>query len=313
MGEDVDSNGVGATWVFGRSAGVWTQRGSKLVGTGTVGTAWQGYAVALSADGNTLIEGGPTDSSRIGAAWIFTASPQIASAGVVNAASFSGGGEVAPGEMITIFGAGIGPAALAGMQLNSNGRVANLVAQTRVLFDGVAAPLIYVWASQISAVVPYSLAGKQSVALTVEFQGRSSAPVTLPVVTSAPALFTVDASGTGQAAALNQDGSINGPANPVDRGSVVVLFGTGEGQTSPAGEDGALATQTLPKPNLPVSVKIGGKTAQVMYAGAAPMLVAGVIQINVEVPADVSPSSATPIEVAIGDRISRPGVTLATQ
>jgi len=313
MGETVDNNGAGATWVFGRSAGVWTQRGGKLVGTGTVGTPWQGYAVALSADGNTLIEGGPTDNSRIGAAWIFTANPQITSAGVVNAASFASGGVVAPGEIITIFGAGIGPATLASLQLDTNGRVASSLVQTRVLFDGVAAPLIYVSASQISAIVPYSVAGKQSVGLTVEFQGRTSTAVTLPVTASAPALFTTNASGTGPAAAFNQDGTINGPTQPADRGSVVVLFGTGEGQTNPAGQDGTLAVQTLPQPNLPVSVNIGGKNARVIYAGAAPMLVAGVIQINVEVPADLSPGAATPIQITIGNQTSRSGVTLATR
>jgi uncharacterized protein (TIGR03437 family) len=313
MGEDVDNNGVGATWVFRRTAGVWTQVGDKLVGTGTVGAAWQGYAVGLSADGNTLIEGGPTDNNRIGAAWIFSANPQVPSAGVVNAASFANGGVVAPGEIIAIFGSGIGPATLAHMQLDSNGLVANSLAQTRVLFDGVAAPLIYVSASQTSAIVPYSVSGKQSTALTVEFQGRSSAAVTLPVTASAPALFTTTASGVGQAAAMNQDGSINGPGNPAVRGSVVVLFGTGEGQTNPAGQDGAIATQTLPKPNLPVSVTIGGKTAQVIYAGAAPMLVAGVIQINVEVPSDITPSPTTPIEITVGDHTSRSDVTLATR
>jgi uncharacterized protein (TIGR03437 family) len=312
MGEDVDNNGAGATWVFGRSAGVWTQRGSKLIGTGTVGAAHQGYSVALSADANTLIEGGPADNSNIGAAWVFTANPQISSAGVVNAASFAGSG-VAPGEIITIFGAGIGPALLASLQLDSNGRVATSLAQTRVLFDGVAAPLLYVLASQISAIVPYSVAGKQSVGLTVEFQGRTSTAVTLPVAANAPALFTTNASGTGPAAALNQDGTFNGPDHPADRGSVVVLFGTGEGQTTPDGQDGALATQTLPQPNLPVSVKVGGKTARVIYAGAAPMLVAGVIQINVEVPSDINPGSSTPVEVTVGAQTSKSGVTVATR
>jgi hypothetical protein len=68
-------NLVGAVWLYTRSGGVWTQQGNKLVGTGAVGTAQrnaeQGYSVALSADGNTAIAGGPFDNNGNGAAWVF--------------------------------------------------------------------------------------------------------------------------------------------------------------------------------------------------------------------------------------------------
>jgi uncharacterized protein YdbL (DUF1318 family) len=73
VGEGSDNSFIGAAWVFTRSGGVWTQQGSKLVGTGTVGAAEQGYSVAISADGNTVIVGGPIDNSNIGAAWVFVA------------------------------------------------------------------------------------------------------------------------------------------------------------------------------------------------------------------------------------------------
>jgi hypothetical protein len=69
-----DSSFAGAAWVFTRSSGVWSQQGSKLVGTGALGSAEQGYSVALSADGNTAIVGGPSDSSSVGATWVFTRS-----------------------------------------------------------------------------------------------------------------------------------------------------------------------------------------------------------------------------------------------
>lgn len=72
-----DNSGVGAVWVFVRSAGVWSQQGSKLVGTGATGSAYQGYSVSISADGNTLVSGGPLDSSNKGAAWIFTRSAGV--------------------------------------------------------------------------------------------------------------------------------------------------------------------------------------------------------------------------------------------
>jgi hypothetical protein len=74
VGGPSDNANIGAAWVYTRSNGVWTQQGSKLVGSGAVGNAAQGYSVALSADGNTAAIGGPNDSSNAGAAWIFTRS-----------------------------------------------------------------------------------------------------------------------------------------------------------------------------------------------------------------------------------------------
>jgi hypothetical protein len=74
VGGQEDNSRVGAAWVFTRSGGVWTQQGSKLVGTGAAGDAHQGASVTLSADGNTAIVGGPTDNSFVGAAWVFTRS-----------------------------------------------------------------------------------------------------------------------------------------------------------------------------------------------------------------------------------------------
>ena len=74
VGGPDDDNYIGAAWVFTRSGGVWTQQGSKLVGTGAVGAARQGSSVALSADGNTAIVSGPWDNGEIGATWVFTRS-----------------------------------------------------------------------------------------------------------------------------------------------------------------------------------------------------------------------------------------------
>ncbi|HSY52204.1 MAG TPA: WD40 repeat domain-containing protein [Thermoanaerobaculia bacterium] len=72
VGGPIDSGGIGAAWVWTRSGGVWTQQ-SKLAGSGTVGTfVLQGASVAISADGNTVIVGGPRDNGWVGAAWVFT-------------------------------------------------------------------------------------------------------------------------------------------------------------------------------------------------------------------------------------------------
>jgi hypothetical protein len=74
VGGAFDNSELGAAWVYTRSGGVWSQQGSKLVGTGVSGSAWQGCSVAMSADGNTIIVGGLFDNSQVGAAWVFTRS-----------------------------------------------------------------------------------------------------------------------------------------------------------------------------------------------------------------------------------------------
>jgi hypothetical protein len=74
VGGRADSSNAGAAWVFTRSGGVWSQQGGKLVGTGAVGSAYQGESVSLSADGNTALVGGESDNGGIGAAWVFTRS-----------------------------------------------------------------------------------------------------------------------------------------------------------------------------------------------------------------------------------------------
>jgi uncharacterized protein (TIGR03437 family) len=235
--------------------------------------------------------------------------PQISSAGVVNAGSFLSGA-VAPGEIVTFFGRGIGPADVASLQLTPDGRVATLLAGVRVLFDDVPAPLVYVSSEQVSAIVPYSVAGKTSATVRLEYQGAPSNTLTAPIAAAAPSLFTIDSSGAGQGAIVNQDGSINSSGNPASPGSFVILYATGEGQTSPEGVDGAVTGADLVRPLLPVAVRIGETDAEVLYAGSAPGFVAGVLQVNARVPASLPPGQAR-VELRVGDVSSQPDVTLA--
>jgi len=236
--------------------------------------------------------------------------PEISAAGVANAASFRGGA-VSPGEIVTLFGSGMGPTTLAGLQLDASGKVATQVAGTRVLFDGIAAPIVYTSAGQISAIVPYSVAGKAHTVIQVEYQGRGSNRVARPVALFKPAMFTSNSSGKGQAAILNQNGSVNGASNPADKGSIVVLYATGEGQTNPPGVDGLVAGAVAPKPQFPVRVKIGGVDADVVYYGAAPGLVSGVLQVNAVVPAGTPSGSAVPVTISVAAVNSPAGTTVA--
>jgi uncharacterized protein (TIGR03437 family) len=238
---------------------------------------------------------------------------------VVNAASFLGGA-VAPGEIVTLFGAGLGPASVVGAVLRSDNAIENTLSDTRVLFDGIPAPLIYVHGAQTSAIVPYAVAGKNSTRAQVEHRGVRSDPVTLDVTNAAPALFTQDSSGQGSGAILNQDFSLNDGTRPAAPGSVVLLYATGAGQTTPAGTDGLIASEVLPRPVLNVKVELmvfsGGFLStwplKALYAGAAPGLVAGVLQVNAALPANL-PAGRHEVILTVGGKMSPTGVTLTVE
>ena len=237
-------------------------------------------------------------------------SPRFTADGVVNAASYAGGG-VAPGKIVTIFGTDLGPDSLAGLGVDWSARVAYQAGGTKVTFDDVPAPMVYALRGQVSVAVPYSVAGKTTTRVRVYAGHTWSQYVTVPVVATAPGIFTVGA-GVGQCAALNVDNSLNGVANPAAKGSVVALYATGEGQTAPAGTDGLPATQVFPKPLQTVTAMIAGESAVVLYAGAAPEFVAGVMQVNVVIPSD-APSGNAPIVISVGGVPSGTGVTIAVQ
>jgi uncharacterized protein (TIGR03437 family) len=112
-------------------------------------------------------------------------------------------------------------------------------------------------------------------------------------------------------AAINQDSSVNTPGSPAKVGDVIVLFATGEGQTTPGGVDGKLAISPLPKPILPVSVTIGGQPVQLQYFGGAPGEIAGVMQINALIPSGIQIGNAVPVVLQVGNATSQAGVTIA--
>ncbi|MBI1787162.1 MAG: hypothetical protein HYR60_06365 [Acidobacteria bacterium] len=238
--------------------------------------------------------------------------PSISANGIVNTASYVRG-SVAPGEIVTLFGSGIGPESSVGLQLDASGLVATSLADTRVLFDGTPAALIYAKADAVSAVVPYEVAARSGTQVQVEYRGVRTGAVSMPVSESAPGIFTLDASGRGQGAMLNEDGSLNGPANPARKGSIVVWFATGEGQTNPAGINGKLAAPPYPEPLLSVVAAINDIGAEILYAGAAPGLVAGVMQVNLRVPDEAPSGNAVPVILKVGDSFSQAGVTMAVR
>jgi uncharacterized protein (TIGR03437 family) len=235
---------------------------------------------------------------------------------VVNAASYAAG-PVAAGEIVTLGGLSLGPDTPATTTLDASGKVSTALGGVQVLFNGYPAPLTYVSAGQINAVVPYEVVGQQSVQVAVRTRSVTSVPFPLTQTGSAPGVFTLNASGTGPGAILNQDNSVNSPLNPARKGSVVALFVTGEGQTSPPGTTGKVTSVSptppiTPQPVLPVIVTIAGQTLTPSFTGEAPGFVAGVMQLNVQIPSSVG-SGELPIDVSIGGNHSQSGVTVSVQ
>jgi uncharacterized protein (TIGR03437 family) len=212
---------------------------------------------------------------------------------LVNAASLTQGA-VAPGESVTVFGAGIGPDAGVAGAFDAAGVLGTLLGGSEIRFDGVPAPLFYAQAGQINAQVPYTVAGANSTHVEVFYQQHSMGTLDLAVAPAAPALLPV---------VVNQDGSFNGAANPAPRGTVVTLYGTGEGLTSGPNIAGKPAAAPYPTPAAPVCLSVAGVSAQLLYAGSAPGF-AGLLQVNAVVPGGFVPSGPVPVTLTVGTATS---------
>ena len=234
--------------------------------------------------------------------------PVVNGQGTANAASFLTG-PIAPGELVSIFGTGIGPEQGAGGQLDLSGRIANTLADTRVWIDELAAPLLFVRNDQIIAQVPYGVAGRTNGMMQVEHLGALSNPVPIELAAAAPGIFAM-AGGNGQGAIFNADQSLNSSARPASRGSAIVFFATGAGSTDPPEEDGKLSEPPYAIPRLPIAVRIGGLPAEIDFAAAA-RGAAGLLQVSARIPPTVEPGSAVSLVLQIGNAVSQPGITLA--
>ncbi|MGP8243618.1 MAG: protease pro-enzyme activation domain-containing protein [Bryobacteraceae bacterium] len=287
-----------------------TATASLSVSSTQLGSTAGAYNITATYGGDATFNG---SSASVSVTTIVpTLVPAIGS--VENAASYASG-TVSPGEIVTLFGSDLGPSQLTMLTLTSAGLVSTQLAGTVVSFSDIAAPLLYTSAGQVAAIVPYEVTGATA-NVTVAYQRQTSAPFPVTVASSVPAIFTANASGTGQAVALNQDYTVNSPSNPAVSGQVVILYASGEGQTTPGGVDGQPAIAPYPSPLLAVSVTIGNVPAEVKYAGGAPGLVAGVMQVNVVVPLFLSPTTVSsaqemPVILTVGNAASPSGVTLA--
>jgi len=267
--------------------------------------------LALDGSGNILVA--DTGNNRIrmlASSQTVVTPPGTVAAGITNAASLLPG-SLAPGEIVSIFSQGIGPATALSGAFDTSGTLAATLGATLVLFNNTPAPLFYAQSQQINAQVPYEMAGQTTAQVQVIYNGVTVTTAQVSLVAASPALFTIS-SGRGQVVAVNEDGSINSDQHPAQLGSVVVLYATGHGQTQPAGVTGQAAQPPYGTALLPVSLTVGGTTADVLWAGDAPGFV-GLMQINARIPAGFIATGDLPVILTIGTYQSPTGTTIAVE
>ncbi len=239
--------------------------------------------------------------------------PRLNQGGIVNAASYALGEALAPGSIVSVFGRNLArgqsypsqlplPTALGGATVNIGGR---------------DAPLFFAGEDQINAQVPLELAPNSRphvVVRTTRADGTQAltVPETITLAVARPGIFTVNDQGTGQGRILNQDFAPNSATNPAARGSVIQIFATGLGQTTPAVPSGNPAPSSPPAVvTNAVTATVGGVNAPVQFAGLAPGFV-GLYQVNVVIPVDIAPGPEVPL-VLLQSGVPSNTVTLAVR
>ena len=233
-----------------------------------IATTPQGTLAALGFAGSVLISSSTTGPSLMGIAG--SASTSISTA-------------VCARELVSIYGINIGAPSPLGPQI-ANNIIGKSLGGVQVLFNGVPAALLYAGPTQINAIVPSTLAGQATAAIQIV---TPSGTINGPVLAVQPTLPQVFANANGAALALNQDGTLNSTSNPAQPGAIMTIWMTGGGAL-PGTPDDVINTSLGANP-YPISVLTGvqgGGTSPltVLYAGDAPGLASGVIQVNFQLP-----------------------------
>ncbi|MCU1260159.1 MAG: hypothetical protein JWO80_3044 [Bryobacterales bacterium] len=316
----VTANGVTALAVD-TQGNIWATGGSvqsELPFPSSIPALGQTYLAGLSSDGSTIVSGVSAPVGAAGQSVAVTAKGNVVAlgnagsllisstgqgaslVGIANSAGSRVSGEVAPYELVSFFGIGIGPAtAISGQVVN--GVLMSSAGGIQVLFDGVPGPILYAGPNQINAIVPGGLNARSSAAVQIVSAAATITGPVLSIVASRPEVFQNYPPASG-AVALNQESSINSAANPAGRGSIVTIWATGTGVFNRAEADGSITGPVLSTPVLPVSVisiaNQGGSAVgslEVLYSGDAPEMVAGVLQVNFRIPSQLQ---AVPNQIA---------------
>jgi uncharacterized protein (TIGR03437 family) len=217
-----------------------------------------GAGVPFATNSATVVVGGNTtvgyDKTAINALYV---------SGLANAASYATAG-FAPNTIVSAYGDFPGCTGSAQVQLG-----------------GIQSEVLYTSPRQINFVVPGTAMPNAASTLTISCAGLSSLPINVNIAAETPAIFTTTETGVGQAAVVNQDGTVNSTSTA---GSIVSVYGTGFGAYSPAGSDGLRHLANT------VTAQIGNIVSTVTYAGEAPGYTTGLQQINIEIPAILDPA-----------------------
>jgi uncharacterized protein (TIGR03437 family) len=259
-------------------------------------TDWGDAVIAIRREGALAIYSGVRTMPQ---------GPQIVPSGVRNAASFVSGA-VAPGEIVSIFGSGLGPDTPLIGKLDDSGWLPRTLGDTAVDFDGQPAPLFYVASGQINAQVPFEAGSRTSTRIHLRYRDSGS-EVIMPIAPGSPAIFGDPV----RPAVVNEDGSLNDPSHPARRGSVVVVYGTGQGVVDPPLETGAAAPAKPLSLAAGLTASIAGLPAAVEFAGMTPGFV-GLLQVNLVVPKE-TPVGMVALTLAVNDTVGSNGAHIWVQ
>ena len=232
------------------------------------------------------------------------AQPYFRTDTVLNSANLRSG-VVAPGQVVSIAGTGLGPDVPV---LTPAGAWPTTLGDVRVNVNGTDVPIRYASSTRLDVQMPFNLTGGTA-AMRVTYGSNVSGTVNVPIVTTSPGLFALQSGGTGQAKAVNQDGTLNTAANAAPKGSVIALYGIGLGVVNPAATAGqAPPTSPLSVATNTVAASIGGVPAPVSFAGLAPGS-PGLYQINIQV-TDAVRTGAQEVVISNGGNASQNGLNV---
>ncbi|MGD1071153.1 MAG: TIGR03118 family protein [Bryobacteraceae bacterium] len=242
---------------------------------------------------------GVPDGSSAARGELGSLAPPAAIQTIVNAASQMTL-PLAPGEIVEITGQTVGPSPAVAATIPPTGpALTTALGGASVTVNGVTAPILYTNGSQTNIQIPYEIAGATTASVILTTGSQTTAAVSLPVRPVSPGIFTINFSGSGQAVALNSDGTVNSSTNPAVRGTNIWIFATGEGVTTPASADGMTETTTGATPVAPVAVVFGSASAAVISDTTVPKDVAGVLEVQTTVPTSL-PVGQISVALSVG-------------
>lgn len=274
----------------------WNQSGTGLY------VIVQADSTALLTGGTAIVQLSVSDAMQVSVKSVTNGASQIQ-------------GRIAPGQAISIFGTGMGSKAGVSFTLDRlTDKVKTNLAGTEVYINGVAAPVLYASDTQVNVLVPFEVQGTGQVILQVGYQGILSPGVKITMAAAAPGIFTMNGSGSGQAVALNLDGTVCDAAHPASPGSYIMVYFTGGGLTRPGGSTGAVAdTTTLKYLEQKALATVADVPATVSFSGASPALLEGINQLNIRLDEKTPAGPAQPLILTIGNFSSPAAATIAVK